>query len=367
MIPLVNLQSQYSKLRPEILAAVDEVFQSSAFIQGKYVANFEEKLKRFHPAKSVIGCSNGTSALSIALAALGVGKNDKVIVPANTFAATAEAVVHVGAEPVFVDIDPDDYTISPAAIEQALSPDVKAVIAVHIYGTPAKLNLIKAICASRGVLLLEDCAQAHLAQFNGTPIGTFGDAATFSFYPGKNLGAYGDAGCILVQKEEDAPKVRALIDHGRTGKKYVHDIVGSNQRMDAVQAAILSVKMKYIEEWTERRQALARFYNSQLEKLGYKTIQPACGATPVYHLYTVEVSNRDEITGHLLNKGIQTGVHYPIPLHRQPAFSPWGLPAGSLPVAERLAERTISLPLCPELSDQAATQVIAAFLEVAHP
>lgn len=364
MIPLVDLKAQYSHLENEILDRVKEVFKSTHFIQGPFVEEFEDQFVKMHAASFGAGVSNGTAAISLALEALGVGRGDEVIVPTHTFFATAEAVCNVGATPVFADILPSTYCLDPEDVLRKISSKTKALIPVHIYGNPVDLNALAEIARGHALYMIEDSAQAHFAKYKGQYIGSFGDAATFSFYPGKNLGAFGDAGFVFCKDEQVFQRVKKLRDHGRSDK-YEHDLVGSNQRMDAVQAAVLSVKLRYILEWTKSRQEKAMLYDEAIRRAGFKTIEPTPSSEPVYHLYVVEVSNREEVMVRLKEKGISTGIHYPIPLHKQPAFK--GMDQGCFRVAEKVAERVISLPLCPELTVENVNFITAEFLKVARP
>ncbi|WP_298380441.1 DegT/DnrJ/EryC1/StrS family aminotransferase [Azospirillum sp.] len=365
-IPLVDLKTQYQRHRKEILDAVDQVFAEAAFIQGSHVERFERSFTERLGAAHGVACANGTAALSLALEALGVGCGDEVITVAHTFFATTEAILHVGATPVFVDVDPVTGTMDPAAAAAAVSPRTRAVVPVHLYGTPAAMDEIAAVCAAHGLFLVEDAAQAHFATYRGRMAGTLGDAGTFSFYPGKNLGAYGDAGFIVLRDAETAFRTRQLRDHGRTSK-YEHGTVGYNQRMDGVQGAILSVKLRHMEAWTAVRRAHASAYDARLMPMGYEVIRPPEGVESCYHLYVVQVSNRSDVQKAMAEVGIDTGVHYPVPLHLQPALAHLGVPAGSLPVTERLADRVLSLPLCPELTEAQRERVCQTFLSVARP
>lgn len=364
-IPFVNLDRQYDALRVEIAAAIDQVLDSKAFILGPHVEKFEREFATFQNTKHAIGCSSGTSAISLVLEALGIGHGDEVVTVGHTFAASASAIRHVGASPVFVDIEPDAYTMDVGSLESAITARTKAIMPVHIYGTPCNMLAINEIAERRGIAVLEDAAQAHGATIRDRKIGGFGNAATFSFYPGKNLGAYGDAGAVVTNDDALADRVRKLRDHGRLSK-YVHDVVGYNHRIDGIQGAILSVKLRYLAAWNERRRIVASRYDAALCARGFKTIKRPPGSGCVYHLYVVEVSNRDAVQNALAERGIATGVHYPVPLNRQPAFAPWA--AGvSLPVTERIVPRILSLPICAEITDEEQDQVIAAFLDVAAP
>ena len=363
-IPFVDLASQYSKLKPEIDAAIAAVLESRAFIQGPFASKFENEFSAKLGAAFGLGCANGTAALSLALEALGVGRDDEVITVAHTFIATAEAICHVGAVPVFVDIDPRSYNMDPDAFEAAITPRTRAVIPVHLYGTPCDLDPIVRIASKHGIKVVEDAAQAHLATYRGHHAGTIGDCGTFSFYPGKNLGAYGDAGFVVCRDASVAKTISKLRDHGRFAK-YQHDMVGYNQRMDGLQAAVLSVKLRHLDQWTEARRKNAARYDARLRQAGFKTIEPSNASVSSYHLYVVEVSNRDETITSLLKKGIETGIHYPVPLHIQPALARYR--RNPLPVTERVASRVVSLPMCAELSEDAVEEVCAAFLQHAAP
>ena len=363
-IPFVNLDRQYDKLRGELAVAINKVLDAKAFILGPFVEEFERGFAAFTNTKHAIGCSNGTSAISLALEALGVGEGDEVITAGHTFAASAGAIRHTGAVPVFVDILPGSYGMDPAAVEKAITPHTKAILAVHIYGTPCDMGAITEIATRHKLAVLEDAAQAHGAAFGGK-VGGLGHAATFSFYPGKNLGAYGDAGAVTTNDDAVAARIRKLRDHGRMSK-YMHDVVGYNERIDGIQGAVLTVKLKYLAEWNEHRRQVAARYDAALRPKGFKTIEPLDGATSVYHLYIVEVANRDMVQKALSDKGIATGVHYPVPLHHQPAFAPWACGV-VLPVTEKIVPRIISLPVCGEITDAEQDRVIAAFLETAQP
>lgn len=365
MIPFVNLERQITFLKPQILAAVEAVLDDRSFIQGPRVAQFEKLFAAAHDAPFAVGCSNGTAAISLTLEGLGIGCGDEVILPAHTFAATGAAIRHVGATPVFAEIERETYTIDAADVQRRLTPRTKAIIPVHLYGTPCRLGELSDVIASRpDIVLIEDCAQAHLACYRGRPVGTFGKAASFSFYPGKNLGACGDAGAILTSDEKLANTLRKLRDHGRRDK-HLHELVGYNHRMDEIQAAILLVKLPFLASWTARRQAAARYYDIALTARGFKVITPFADTTPVYHLYVVEVANRNEVCAHLSAKGIITGIHYPRPLHCQPAFA--ALCRDRLPLTEAITERVMSLPICGNISHVEQDEVIAAFLDVARP
>jgi dTDP-4-amino-4,6-dideoxygalactose transaminase len=363
-IPFVNLDRQYASMRVEIDDAIQAVIDRKAFIQGPFVEAFERSFAAFSQCKHAIGCSNGTAAISLALEALSVGRGDEVITPSHTFAASANAICNVGAVPVFVDIEPEAYTLDVAAVARAITSRTKAILPVHIYGTPCDMVGLKRMAEERGVAIVEDAAQAHGALIGQTPVGGLSAATTFSFYPGKNLGAYGDAGAVITNDDALALRLRKLRDHGRTSK-YLHDSIGYNHRMDGIQGAILSAKLKHLAKWNDRRRAIANRYDGALQQRGFKTIKPAADATPVYHLYVVEVANRDEVQSFLRANGVETGVHYPVPLHRQQSFA--AQCAGqSFPVTERIVERIVSLPICGDLADDEQNHVIDCFLRVAR-
>ncbi|MDP2883957.1 MAG: DegT/DnrJ/EryC1/StrS family aminotransferase [Ignavibacteria bacterium] len=354
-IPLVDLKAQYASIKPDIDAAVQHVLDETDFISGSAVTEFEKSFAAYCGARSAVGLANGTDALQLSLLALGVGKGDEVITAVNTFIATSEAISATGARPVFIDNDPQTYTIDVKKIEEKISPRTKAIIPIHLYGQPAAMDAINEIAARHNMVVIEDAAQAHGASFKGKTVGTLGRLACFSFYPGKNLGAYGDAGAIATNDEGLADKVRMLANHGRL-KKYEHEIEGYNSRLDTLQAAILSVKLRHLSSWTEKRQRNASTY-SQLLAPAANIVTPVVhpDATHVFHLYVVRVRHRENVQQALKEAGIATGIHYPIPLHMQPAYKHLGIPTGSYPVAERFASEIMSLPMYPELSaDQIA-------------
>ena len=360
-VPFVNLDRQLERIRPELEEAFARVLESKDFILGSFVEQFELDFAAAHGANYCVGCSSGTSAISLVLEALGVGPGDEVITQANSFFATAEAIIHVGAVPVFVDCDERTYSISYSQLSEAITERTKAVIPVQLYGNIADMDQIVQFVNEHQLYLVEDAAQAHLATYKGKFAGTFGDAGTFSFYPGKNLGALGDAGAIFVQDATTAELLRKLRNHGRT-LKYEHDAIGYNHRMDGLQAAFLSVKLQYLQEWTDRRREVAAFYNSELADLPLKRAQQTTDSESSFHLYVIEVEDRERIREKLSEKGVQTGVHYPIPLHKQPALADAEL--GEFPVVEQSAKRLLSLPLCGEITDQEVEFVIASLKQV---
>lgn len=356
-IPLVDLQAQYATIKTEIDSAIQRIVESAQFIMGPDVAAFEDEFAAWCGAPHCVGLSSGTAALELTLRALGIGPGDEVITVAHTFIATAEAISAVGAKPVYVDIDPLTYNLDPEALAAAVTPRTRAVMPVHLYGQPADMTRIGALAAQRGLAIVEDAAQAHGASWNGKPVGTLGDAACFSFYPGKNLGAYGDAGAVVSQRAELAAQVRSLRNHGRRSK-YLHDQVGFGHRIDTLQAAILRAKLPFLSEWTAARRRLAARYNELLTNSGVTLPYVAAEANPVWHLYVIRTPERDALLKELESKGIGAGVHYPVPLHLQPAYAFLGYGAGSLPVSEEVAATCLSLPLYPEMSDAQQDQVV---------
>ena len=365
-IPLVDLKAQYASIKPEIDTAVQRVLDETDFISGSAVSEFERSFAAYCGTRSAVGLANGTDALQLSLLALGVGKGDEVVTAVNTFIATSEAISAAGARPVFVDNDPQTYTIDVNKIEEKITPRTKAIIPVHLYGQPAAMDAINAIALHHNLAVVEDAAQAHGASYKGKTVGTLGKLACFSFYPGKNLGAYGDAGAIATNDEALASRVRMLANHGRL-KKYEHEIEGYNSRLDTLQAAVLCVKLRHLRAWTEKRQQNASTY-SQLLSRAADIVTPVVhsDAVHVYHLYVVRVQQREKVQQALREAGIATGIHYPIPLHMQPAYKHLGLPAGSFPVAERFASEILSLPMYPELSADQIAFICDMLIKVCH-
>lgn len=350
-IPLVDLKAQYLSIRKEIDDAIQKVLQQTDFIGGDAVREFEEAFGEFCGVKHVIGVANGTDAIHLTLRACGIGNGDEVITAVNTFIATSEAISAAGAKPVFVDNDDATYTIDVSKIEERITPGTKAIIPVHLYGQPADMDAIEKIAAKHHLLIIEDAAQAHGALYRGRRVGTFGKAACFSFYPGKNLGAYGDAGAIVSNDDEFAAKVRMLANHGRL-EKYEHKIEGYNSRLDTLQAAILRVKLAHLGEWTTLRQHhAARLTEILRSQRQIATPITRDGSTHVFHLFVVRVDGREAVQKSLKEKGIATGIHYPIPLHLQPAYRYLNHQRGDFPVSERYAPQILSLPLYPELTE----------------
>ena len=359
-IPLVDLKAQYLSIKKEIDSAIQGVIDQTAFIGGQASEQFEADFAEFCGAKHAVGVSNGTSALRLALQVLGVGKGDEVIVPANTFIATAEVATMLGATVRFVDVSPLTSNMEPGLVRKAVTPRTKLIIPVHLYGQPADMAPIMEIAEKRNVAVLEDCAQAHGATYRKKRVPVSG-IGCFSFYPGKNLGAYGDAGAIVTNDAGQAELLSSLANHGRQkGQKYLHDRIGSNERLDNLQAAILGVKLKHLPEWTRLRQKHAATYSKLLSGSSVSIPGIASYATHAFHLYVIQSDNRDALLEHLHSRGIGAGIHYPVPLHLQPAYKSLGLGKGSFPEAERQAARILSLPMFPELKDEQIKYVVDA-------
>lgn len=358
-VPFVDLKAQYQTIKPEIDAAIARVIENTNFILGPQVAAFEKTFAEYVGARFCIGVNSGTAALQLALMACGIGDGDEVIVPSFTFFATAETVSVLGAVPVFVDVDSVSYTITAAEIEKAITPRTRAIIPVHLYGQAADLEPIRALAEQHNLHVIEDAAQAHGAEYRGRRVGGLGTAGCFSFYPSKNLGAYGEAGAIVTNDEDLAHRLGLLRQHGQTSK-YAHAIVGYNFRLEEIQAAVLNVKLAQLDKWNNGRRERAARYNELLSNTGLVLPREMDYARHVYHVYAVQCDNRDELQNRLTAKGIQTGVHYPIPIHLQPAYASLGYKAGDLPVTERLSEHVLSLPLFAELTDAQQLAVAAA-------
>jgi dTDP-4-amino-4,6-dideoxygalactose transaminase len=354
-IPLVDLRAQYRSIADEIDDAIRRVVDSQRFILGPEVEQFEQAFASFVGTPSAVGVASGTAALHLSLVACGIGQGDEVITTAHTFMATGEAISHAGATPVLVDIDPRTFTIDPERVDAAVTPRTRAIVPVHLYGHPADMGRLMEIADRRGLRVIEDAAQAHGATWNGEAVGTIGDLAAFSFFPGKNLGAYGDAGAVTGKSQDLLDKVRKLRDHGRASK-YVHDEIGYGERMDALQAAILSVKLRHLGDWTESRRRIAARYSAGLAGTNLRLPVEADWARHVYHLYVVRARRRDELQADLQAAGIGAGVHYPVPLHRQPAYA--SLSAASLPHTDAAAAEVLSLPMYPEMTDDDVDFVI---------
>ncbi len=357
MIPFVDLKAQYRAIAAEIDAAIASVIADTAFIGGKYRDHFEASFAEYCHARHCVGVGNGTDALFLVLKVAGIGRGDEVIVPANSFIATAEPVTLAGARVVFADIDPETYNLDVADVETKLTPKTRAVIAVHLYGQPASLTALAELCRRSGALLIQDCAQAHGATLAGKPLIDYGGALCYSFYPGKNLGAYGDAGAIVTGDDELARACRMIANHGRCAK-YDHELEGVNSRLDGLQAAILSVKLRHLEAWTKRRRAIAALYDRLLEDVAEVTTpRVAAGARHVYHLYVIRTRERDALGRHLEERGVRTGIHYPVALPNLKAYRYLEHRPEDFPVASRNQDEVLSLPMYAELTDDMAVQV----------
>ncbi|MBX2991943.1 MAG: DegT/DnrJ/EryC1/StrS family aminotransferase [Bacteroidetes bacterium] len=359
-VPFVDLHAQYQSLKHEMLPAVERIMETSQFILGKAVEDFEKQFAAAHGMKHCIGVGTGTDALHVVLWALNVGPGDEVITVSHTFIATAEAISLTGAKPVFIDIDPKTYTMNPALLEKAITPKTKAIIPVHLYGQPAAMTDIMEIAKRHGIPVVEDACQAHLAQYDGKFVGQFGVAAAFSFYPGKNLGAYGEGGGVTTNDDALAKKIRMLRDHG-SEKKYHHAVWGHNYRLDGIQGAVLGVKLPRLNEWTEARRKHAAHYTRLLKGLGDLVLpEESSRAKHVYHLFVVQTRHREALQAHLTSREVLTGLHYPLPLHLQDAYKNLGYTRGDFPVTEQVAERGISLPMFAELTDEQVAYVASS-------
>ena len=368
-VPFLDLKAQYAAIKDEIHAAIAEVMESTAFAGGPFVAGFEQEFAGFCGCKHAIGVGNGTDALWLSLLALGVGPGDEVITVPNTFIATAAAITYCGAKPVFVDVDPKTYNMDPNKLEDCLkkrpspnasrlTPRLKAIIPVHLFGQTADMDPILDIAGAHGLHVVEDACQAHGAEYKGRKAGTMGDTGCFSFYPGKNLGAYGEAGAVVTNDDAVAEKIRMFRDHGQA-KKYHHNVIGWNARMDGIQGAVLNVKLKYLTGWNESRREHAREYTRLLSP-AVDVIGPreADDAKHVFHIYAVRTGQRDRLMTALAEQGISCGIHYPVPIHLQDAYNGLGLVRGSFPVAEKCAEEFLSLPMFPELTNGQIAYVV---------
>jgi dTDP-4-amino-4,6-dideoxygalactose transaminase len=349
-VPFLDLKAQYENLREPIDRALHDVLAQTAFAGGPFVAAFEEAFAAFCRTRYAVGVGNGTDALWLTLLALGVGRDDEVITVPNTFIATAEAITFCGAKPVFVDVDPATCTMDPGHLPAAITPRTRAIIPVHLFGQPANMDPIVEIAAARGIAVIEDACQAHGAEYRGRMAGSLARAGCFSFYPGKNLSAYGEAGAVVTDDAAIADKVRMMRDHGQS-KRYYHQVPGWNARMDGFQGAILSVKLPHLSGWNERRRAHAAAYRRLLSGVpGCSLPTEAAYAKHIYHIYAAHVPHRDRVLSRLSEKGISCGIHYPVPVHLQQAYADLRLPPGSYPEAERCAAQVLSLPMYPELT-----------------
>ena len=363
-VPFVDLKTQYQSIKPEIDQALADVLGDCAFIGGKYAARFEKEFAAYIGRKHCVGVGNGTDALHAAMRGLDVGPGDEVITAANTFIATAEAISHTGATPVFVDHDPVYFNIDVEKIEAAITPRTKAIAPVHLYGQPCAIDRVMDIAAKHGLKVIEDAAQAHGARWQGKSAGTFGDCACYSFYPGKNLGAYGDAGCMVTDDDALRERVSNFCNHGRHNH-LIHDVVGVNSRLDGFQAAVLSVKLRHLEQWTEARIAAAARYTEGLREVCVvPEVHP--DARHVFHLYVIRVANRDELRQSLQEAGVPTGVHYLKALPFVAAYADIGHQPEEFPVAHRYQDEIVSLPMHGDLTSEQLGLVIEAVRKVAR-
>lgn len=359
MIPFLDLKAQYRQIKPEVDAAIARVLDSTQFVLGPDVVAFEKRFAEYCQTKHCLAVSSGTSALHLALLAAGVGPGDEVITVSMTFVATTAAILYAGAKPVFVDVDPQRWTMNPDLIEAAITPRTKAIVPVHLHGRMADMDPILEIARRHGLLVIEDAAQAHGAEYKGRRAGSLGDLGCFSFYPGKNLGAYGEGGAVVSNNPEFAHRVGMLRDWGQEAK-YRHVLPGYNYRMDGIQGAILNVKMNYIEAWTEARRSVAAIYDRLLA--GDRCQRPAActDGRHVYHVFAVALEGRDEVQAALQAAGVSTGIHYPIPVHKQQAYAGLTGQPMPLPVTESLSQRFLSLPIYAELHPDRVVEVARA-------
>lgn len=356
MIPFLDVHAAYAELRHEVDEAIRRVLDSGTYILGEEVESFEREFATYCGARHCVAVGNGLDALRLGLLALGVKPGDEVIVPSNTYIATWLAVSQCGATPVPVEPDERTHNLNPALVEEALSPRTSCILPVHLYGQPVNLEPILAIAASRGIRVLEDAAQAHGSRYNGARVGAHGDAVAWSFYPGKNLGGLGDGGAVTTHHADVADRIRVLGNYG-SREKYVHEVQGINSRLDPIQAAILRVKLKHLDEWNRRRQSIAELYLARMRHIDLVLPHVSAYAEPVWHLFVVKIKDRDSVRRKLNDSGIGSLIHYPLAPHMQRAYADAGYPVGSLPIAERLANEVLSLPIGPHLSIENAYRV----------
>jgi dTDP-4-amino-4,6-dideoxygalactose transaminase len=356
-VPFVDLKGQYQSIQGEIDAAIREVVESCAFVLGPAVERFERDFADYLGVEEVVGVNSGTAAIQLTLLALGIGPEDEVIVPAHTFIATAEAVSQTGSRPVFVDVHRDTANLDASLLAAAVTPRTRAILPVHLYGQPADMEPILRFASERGLMVIEDACQAHGAHYRGRRVGSFGRAGCFSFYPGKNLGAYGEGGAIATNDHELALRLRRLRDHGQT-ERYHHAEIGFNARLEGIQGAVLGVKLQHLDRWNRARRAHASVYCEDLKSAGVTLPVEAESCESVYHLFVVRSERRDALREHLASRGVQTGLHYPIPVHLQDAYAALGHREGDFPESEAWARECLSLPMFPELSFAQIDQVI---------
>ena len=362
-VPYLDLRAQYSGLRNEVLSALEDVCESTSFAQGRATSEFEAKFAAYCGVDNCVSLNSGTSALHLALRCLDLSPEDEVVTVSMTFIATAWAISYTGATPVFVDIDPVRRTMNPDQLEAAITSRTRAIVPVHLYGMPAEMDRIMAIADRHGIPVIEDAAQAHGAKYKDKPVGQFGQITCFSFYPGKNLGAYGEGGALITNDESIARRARSLRDHAQT-ERYLHDELGYNYRMDGFQGAVLAIKLKHLNDWNRARNDCARLYTELLKESSYKLPTHFSDSECVWHCYVIETPERDRVRFGLQELGIQTAVHYPVPIHLQKAYAHLDYRRGDLPVTETLCERCLSLPIYPELSKEKISRVASALLDL---
>lgn len=349
MIPFVDLHAQLESIRAELGPAMANVLETSSFIRGPALSEFEDSFARLVGAEYALGVGSGTEALQLAVRALGIGPGDEVITVANTWISTAFSASHVGAKVVLVDVDPDTYQMDTERLAEAITPNTKAVIPVHLYGHPAPMRKIMEICRPRGIKVIEDVAQAPNAKVNGKCVGTIGDIGCYSFYPSKNLGCYGDGGAVVTNQPALAEKLKKLSDYGQS-ERFNHQVIGYNSRLDTLQAAVLNTKIPYLNEWNEARRQVAEWYTDELRNMALKLPTEAAGVRAVYHLFVIQIDERDACLEYLHKKDIMAQVHYPSLIHLQPCYEHLGYRPGDFPVAEAAVGRILSLPIYPELT-----------------
>jgi dTDP-4-amino-4,6-dideoxygalactose transaminase len=362
-VPYLDLRAQYRTLRSEVLTALEEICESTSFVQGPTTSEFEAKFAEYCGVEHCVSLNSGTSALHLAVRCLDVAPGDEVITVSMTFIATAWAISYTGATPVFVDIDPVRRTLNPDNLEAAITPRTKAIIPVHLFGMPADMDRIMAVAERHGLPVIEDAAQAHGAKYRAKRVGQFGKIACFSFYPSKNLGAYGEGGALITNDAAIAQRVRSLRDHAQT-QRYLHDEIGYNYRMESFQGAALTIKLKQLDAWNRARMDCARYYAELLKDSSYKLPAHLSDSECVWHCYVIETPERDRVRSALQDLGIQTAVHYPLPVHLQKAYAHLGYKSGDLPVTEALCERCLSLPIYPELSKEKISRVASVLLDL---
>jgi dTDP-4-amino-4,6-dideoxygalactose transaminase len=361
-VPFVDLKALHRPIEGELSEAIARVLRNVSFVQGPEVKAFEEAFATYLGIDHCVAVNSGTAALHLTLLALGIGPGDEVITVSHTFIATSEAISAVGARPVFVDIDPASYTMDPALVEAAITSHTKAILPVHLYGNLADMDALSAIARRHNLILVEDACQAHGAHYKGRMAGTFGIAGCYSFYPGKNLGCCGEGGAMVTNDEALAKKIRMLREHGSV-KKYEHSFPGYNFRMEGIQGAVLATKLKYLDGWNDQRRAIAKRYQERLADQSVVLPVEAANMRHIYHLYVIQAEDRGSLQNHLAQRGIETGLHYPVPLHMQEAYASLGYHKGDFPVTEQVTERILSLPMYPGMSLEAADYVSDAILE----